>query len=185
MKKKKNLNSIIRAYKTKNLLISLLHLLGVLIIAFIFDKLIEFSIFMVTYTFIRAEFTKAIHGSDFTDSAYKSIVYCRIITTIVQLISIIFLVKIDISKYFNIGLAFTLGIINFFAKDYLEYRVKKCKFYRGMLAEDIPEDLNGIEYEIIYKYYVKRCKIDKIAYDLCYSSDNIKKIKAKIIKRYS
>lgn len=185
MKKKKNLNSIIRAYKTKNLLLSLLHLLLVFIVAFISDKLLEFLVFMVTYTFIRDEFTKAIHGTDFTDSAHKGIVYCRIITTIVQLVSIIFLVKVDISKYINILLAGVLGIINFLCKDYLEHKVKKIKFYKGMLAEDIPDDLVGIEYEIIYQYYAKRYKLDKIGYNLNYSSDNIYKIKAKILKRYS
>lgn len=185
MKKKKNLNSIIRAYRIKNLLLSLLHLLGVLIVAFISDKLFEFLIFMITYTFIRDEFEKAIHGSDFTTSAHKGIVYCRIITTIVQLLSIIFLVRFDISKYINIGLAGLLGIINFLAKDYLEHKVKKIKFYKGMLAEDIPVELVGIEYEVIYQYYVKRYKLDKIAYNLNYSADNIYKIKAKVIKRYS
>lgn len=185
MKKKKNLNSIIKAYKRKNLLISLLHLLCVLIVAFIFDKLIEFLIFMFTYTIIRSEFTKAVHGSDFTNSAHKGIVYCRIITTCVQLISIIFLIKVDISKYINILLAVLLGVINFFAKDYLEHKVKKIKFYKGMSAEDIPKELVGIEYEIIYQYYVKRYKLDKIAYYLQYSYDNVYKIKAKVIKRYS
>ena len=183
MKKKKNLNNIIKAYQRKNLLFSLLHLLLVLIVAFISDKLLEFLVFMVTYTIIRSEFTKAIHGSDFTESAHK--VYCRIITTIVQLLSIIFLVKIDTSKYINLGLAFILGVINFLAKDYLEHKVKKCKFYKGMLAEDIPKELVGIEYEVIYQYYVLRYKLDKIAYNLNYSADNIYKIKAKIIKRYS
>ena len=185
MKKNNNLNNIIRAYKVKNLLLSLLHLTFVLIIAFISDKLIEFLIFMLTYTFIRDEFTKAVHGSDFTDSAHKGIVLCRIITTCVQLVSLIFLIKVDISKYFNILLAVCLGIVNFIVKDYLEYKVKKCKFYKGMSAEDIPVELVGIEYEIIYQYYVKRYKLDKIAYNLCYSVDNIKKIKAKILKRYS
>lgn len=185
MKKKKNLNSIIRAYRIKNLLLSLLHLLVVLIVAFISDKLIEFLIFMLTYTFIRDEFEKAVHGSDFTDSAHKSIVLCRIITTIVQLISIIFLIKVDISKYINILTGVILGIINFLAKDYLEHKVKKIKFYKGMLATDIPVELCGIEYEIIYQYYVMRYKLDKIGYNLNYSSDNIYKIKAKILKRYS
>lgn len=185
MKKKKNLNSIIRANKTKNLMLSLLHLLGVLIVAFISDKLLEFLVFMITYTFIRDEFTKAVHGSDFTDSAHKGIVYCRIITTIVQLISIIFLVKVDISKYINILFGVILGIINFLVKDYLEHKVKKIKFYKGMLAEDIPVELVGIEYEVIYQYYVKRLKLDTIAYNLNYSYDNINKIKAKIIRRYS
>ena len=185
MKKKKNLNSIIRAYKTKNLVISLLHLLCVLIIAFISDKLIEFITFMITYSIIRDEFTKAVHGSDFTKSAHKGIVYCRIITTIVQLVSIIFLVKVDISKYINILLAGFLGVVNFLTKDYLEHKIKKCKFYKGMSIDDIPKDLTGIEYEVIYQYYVKRLKLDKIAYNLNYGYDNINKIKAKIIRRYS
>ena len=185
MKKKKNLNSIIRAYKVKNLLLSLLHLTFVLIIAFISNKLAEFLIFMLTYTFIRDEFEKAIHGSDFTNSPSKAIKLCRLITTIVQLVSLIFLISFNISKYINILFAVCLGVVNFIAKDYLEYKVKKCKFYKGMLAEDIPDDLVGIEYEIIKQYYVNRYKLDKIAYNLNYSKDNINKIKAKILKRYS
>ena len=185
MKKKKNLNSIIRAYKTKNLIISLLYLLCVLVIAFISDKLIEFITFMFTYTLIRDEFAKAIHGSDFTESAHKGIIYCRIITTIVQLVSIIFLVKVDVSKYINILFAVGLGVINFLAKDYLEHKIRKIRFYKGMSVDDIPKELSGIEYHIIYQYYVKRFKIQKIAFNLNYSYDNIYKIKAKVVKRYS
>ena len=111
MKKKKNLNSIIRTYRIKNLLFSLAHLLVVLIVAFISDKLIEFLTFMLAYSFIRNEFTKAVHGSDFTTSAHKGIVYCRIITTIVQLVSIAILVKVDISKYINIENIFVWFIV--------------------------------------------------------------------------
>ena len=66
-------------------------------------------------------------------------------------------------------------------KNVIEYKVKKTKFYKGMLAENIPKDLVGIEYEIIYQYYVLRYKLDKIGYNLNYSSDNIYKIKAKIL----
>lgn len=183
--KQKSLNRIILENKIKNTTYDLICLLVVIIVAFIFDKLIEFLIFMLTYSLIRNEFTKAVHGSDFTTSAHKGIVYCRIITTVVQLISIIFLVKVDISKYINILIGVLLGIINFFAKDYLEHKVKKIKFYKGMLAENIPKELVGIEYEIIYQYYVKRYKIDKIAYNLNYSTYNIKKLKAKILKRYT
>lgn len=185
MKKKKNLNRIILENRIKNIIISLLHLLFVLVVAYISDKLIEFLTFMLTYSIIRNEFTKAVHGSDFTKSAHKGIVLCRIITTIVQLISIIFLVKVDISKYINIGLAGLLGIINFFTKDYLEHTIKKAKFYKGMSAEDIPKELVGIEYEVIYQYYVMRYKLDKIAINLCYSYDYIHHLKANIIKRYS
>ena len=184
-KNNKSLNSIIIKHRIKNTIYDLFCLLVVLIVAFISNKLIEFLTFLLSYTLIRNEFIKAIHGSDLVKSAHKGIILCRIITTIVQLISLIFLVKVDISKYANIGLAITLGVINFLAKDYLEHKVKKIKFYKGMSAEDMPKDLVGIEYKIIYLYYVKRYKLDKIAYDLQYSYDNVYKIKAKIVKRYS
>lgn len=54
-----------------------------------------------------------------------------------------------------------------------------------MKVEDLPNDLVGIEYEIIYQYYVKRYKLGKIAMNLNYSIDNINKIKKKVILRYS
>lgn len=179
------MNKAIFKFRFKNTLISLLYLLVVFIFAFINNKLYECFTFILTYTIIRCEFTKAIHGSDFTKSAYKGIVYCRIITFVIQIISIIFIINIEISKYINLILAFVLGIINFLGKDYLEYKLNKVIFYKGMKAEDLPKDLKGIEYDIIYQYYVKRYKLDKIAINLGYSVDNIKKIKSKIIKRYS
>lgn len=119
-KKKKNLNSIILENHIKNILISIILLTFVIIIAIIFDKLLEFITFFVTYTLIKNEFTKAVHGSDFTTSGKKAIIYCIIITTSIQIISLIFLIKIDFSKYANILLAFVLGVINYYAKDYLE-----------------------------------------------------------------
>ena len=116
MKKKNTLNRIIKKYRIKNTIYDLLFLLFVLLVAFINDKLLEFITFLLTYSIIRNEFTKAIHGNDFTKSASKGIIYCRYITTIIQLISIMFLIKIDITKYFNILLAVCLGIINFLLK---------------------------------------------------------------------
>ena len=54
-----------------------------------------------------------------------------------------------------------------------------------MTEDDIPKDLVGIEKEIVLQYYIKRYKLDKIAFNVGYSVDNVKKLKAKIIKRYS
>lgn len=179
------MNKAIFKFRFKNTAISLLYLFVVFIFAFINNKLYEGFTFILTYTIIRCEFTKAIHGSDFTKSAYKGIVYCRIITFVIQIISIIFIINIEISKYINLILAFVLGIINFLGKDYLEYKLNKVVFYKGMKVEDLPKDLKGIEYDIMFQYYIKRYKLDKIAINLDYSVDNIKKIKSKIIKRYS
>lgn len=180
-----NLNKKIFKSKFKNLLKDLLFYLIIFVLSWIYDKWLVMLSFICTYTIIRSEFLKAVHGSDFTDSPSKAIKYCRIITFIVQVLSIIFMINIDISKYVNILLAFILGVINFFTKDYLEYALRKIVFFKGMKVDDIPKELKGIEYEIIYQYYVKRYKIDKIAINLNYSVDHIKRLKRMIIKRYS
>lgn len=181
--KKKKINRALFKIRLKNTILDIIYLLIVFIFAIILDKWFEMLIFVVSYTLIRTEFIKAIHGSDFTESASKGIIYCRYITFIVEIISLLFIGKLNLSKYINIILSIILGIVNFFAKDYLEYKIKKMVFYKGM--KEIPKELQGIEYEIIYQYYIKRYKLDKIAMNVGYSVDNVKKIKAKILKRYS
>ena len=154
--------------------------------AYLFNKWFEMCSYIVTYTIIRSEFSKAVHGKDFTESYSKGIKYCRYITFSIQLISLIFIISVDLSKYINLILAFVLGIINLFAKDYLEFYFKsKVVFYKGMAENEIPDDLKGIERDIMVYYYVKLYKLDKIALCVGYSVDNIKKIKAKIKQRYS
>ena len=180
-----NLNSIIWKHRIKNLLLDFSAYLVIFILAYIFDKWLEMLIFITSYTFIRLEFTKMIHGKDFTNSYAKGIVYCRIITLVVQVVSLFFLIKLNISKYANILLAVLLGVINFFAKDYLEYKVKKTIFFKGMSKEQLPIDLKGVEYDIMYQYYVKRNKLEYIAQKVSYSISNVKQIKANILKRYS
>lgn len=171
--------------QTKNILLDIAELIVIFLFAYIFNKWIEMIVYVMTFSIIRSEFTKAVHGTDFTKSACKGIKYCRYITFSIQVISLIFIITIDKSKYINLILAFILGIINFFAKDYLQYALNKRVFYRGMKENELPKDLNNIEYEIMFKYYVKREKLDKIALDLNYSPENISKKKAKIKERYS
>lgn len=183
--KTKSLKRAIIESKIKSTLYMLLHLGIVFLFAYICDKWFECFVYILSYTIIRCEFVKAVHGSDFTASSHKGIKYCRYITLVVQIISIIFIINISLSRYINLFLSFVLGVINFFAKDYLQYKLCKAVFFKGMEYKDLPSDLVGIEYKIIEQYYIKRYKLDKIAINLGYSVDNVKKIKHKIIKRYS
>jgi hypothetical protein len=180
------MNNVILKFRIKQILLDLIFYTTIFILAYLFDKWFEMCSYIVAYTIIRSEFSKAVHGKDFTESYSKGIKYCRYITFSIQLISLIFIISVDLSKYINLILAFILGIINFFAKDYLEFYVtNKIVFYKGMTEDDIPKDLVGIEKEIVLQYYIKRYKLDKIAFNVGYSVDNVKKLKAKIIKRYS
>ena len=180
----KSLNRIIFETRLKNVILDLAFYLIVFIFAWLFGKWLEITCYVVTYTVIRGEFTKAVHGKDFTDTHFKGIKYCRYITLGVQIVSVIFLISISLSKYINILLAVVLGVINYFAKDYIETRLRKVVFYKGMAPEELPKDLCGTQYQIMYQYYVEQYKLDKIAYNTNYSVDNVKKIKSKIIKKY-
>lgn len=180
-----NLKKIILKNNIKNLIYDFSAYLIIFILAIIFNKWLEMLMYIVTYSVIRFEFIKMVHGKDFTNSYSKGIIYCRIITFVVQAISLIFLIKINISRYGNIILALALGIINFFAKDYLEYKIKKIVFFKGMTKEQLPNDLKGIEYEIMYQYYVKRNKLEYIAQKVGYCLSNVKTLKRNILKRYS
>lgn len=44
-------------------------------------------------------------------------------------------------------------------------------------------NINEMEFNILNDYYVKKHKLDKIAITYSYSIDNIKKIKAKALKK--
>lgn len=180
-----NLNKIIWKHRIKHILLDFSAYLIIFVLAILFDKWLEMLMYIVTYSIIRFEFVKMVHGKDFTNSYSKGIVYCRIITFVVQAISLIFLIKINISRYGNMLLALALGLINFFAKDYLEYKVKKTIFFKGMSKEQIPTDLKGIEYNIMYLYYVERQKLEYIAQKVGYCLSNVKTKKREILKRYS
>ena len=62
---------------------------------------------------------------------------------------------------------------------------KNSVFFKGMTKDELPKNLRGIDYQIMYQYYVKRDKLDKIAINLGYSTSNVKCLKSHIIKRYS
>ena len=70
--------------QTKNILLDIAELIVIFLFAYIFNKWIEMIVYVMTFSIIRSEFTKAVHGIDFTKSACKGIKYCRYITFFIQ-----------------------------------------------------------------------------------------------------
>ena len=170
----KSLTRIIREEKIKNATYDIIFLLVVFIVAYLFNKWYEAFIYIFSYTFIRLEFTKAIHGKDFTEYYYKGIKYCRYITFVVQLISLIFIINVNISKYINLSLAFILGIINFFAKDYLEI-VMLNKHYEEKIKEFNSKPLEELSVEEM-KRLMPSIKYDRleIVYNFIHKSKGLR-----------
>lgn len=178
------MKKMIIKYKIRNIVLDVIYYSIVLVSAWLFNKWLEMICYVLAYTLIRSEFIKQVHGSDFAKA--NAVSWCRNITLLVQMLSIGIIITIDISKYINLVIALLLGFSNFYVKDYFEvFIVNKTTFYKGMEEIDMPEDLVGIEREIMEQYYIKRYKLDKIAFNVNYSVDNVKKLKAKIIKKYS
>lgn len=151
----------------------------------IFGVLLEMSLFIIYFYFIKELFSKQFHADTIVKSPSKAVALCFTITFLTQFTFIFILVRFELSFYTNIYLGIGLGLFSYMLQDYLESKFQKIVFFKGMKVEDLPNDLVGIEYEVMKRYYVDRYQIKEIASDLGYGIDNIKKIKAKIIKRYS
>ena len=151
----------------------------------IFGVLLEMSLFILYFYFIKELFSKQFHADTIVKSPSKAVALCFTITFLTQFTFIFILVHFELSFYTNIYLGIGQGLFSYMLQDYLESKFKKLVFFKGMKVEDLPNDLVGIEYEVMKRYYVDRYQIKEIASDLGYGIDNIKKIKAKIIKRYS
>lgn len=151
----------------------------------IFGVLLEMSLFIIYFYSIKVLFSKQFHADTIVKSPSKAVALCFTITFLTQFTFIFILVHFELSFYTNIYLGIGLGLFSYILQDYLESKFQKIVFFKGMKVEDLPNDLVGIEYEVMKRYYVDRYQIKEIASDLGYGIDNIKKIKAKIIKRYS
>lgn len=164
---KKSLNSVILKHKITDVLYDILAYSVVIILSYLLNKPFELFTYIISYTFIRNEFTKAVHGKDFTTSYVKGNIYCRIITMTVQLISIIFLINIEVSKYINVLLSITLGISNFFVKDYLEYHLVKTNLWlindEILDALCIKHNLSNLAKTRLRMRYIEKKKIKEIA----------------------
>lgn len=104
----------------KEILIYVLLTTIVLIVAYLFDVLLEMSLFIIYYYFIKGLFIKQFHADTITNSPRKAVALCFTITFITQLIFIFLLVKFNLSFYFNIYLGILLGLFSYVLQDYLE-----------------------------------------------------------------
>lgn len=151
-------------------------LLSILLFAFLNDKLLEIITTIIFFFIFRKRFEKQYHA--------KSLIHCSIISIIVFIILTRIALRFSISILFIIILTFLTNLISFYVRDYLDKNIKTT-FYKGMNADELPNDLSGVEYDIMNLYYVKRKQLEYIAGAVNYSVDNVKKLKAKILKRYS
>lgn len=92
----------------------------VLCVAHIFDVLLEMSLFIIYYYFIKGLFVKQFHADTIAKSSTQAVNLCFTITFITQLIFVFILVKFDLSFYINLYLGIALGLLSYILEDWLE-----------------------------------------------------------------
>lgn len=148
-----------------------------LLVGILCNRWLEITISVFAFHILREKDSKTFHA----ETSIKCFITSIISFSIVMSLEF----PLDVSIFASILLAYWLSTVMYFIQDYLDLHMKfkPQTFYKGMTT--LPEGLQGVEYDIMYQYYVKRKSLDKIAMNLGYSVDGIKKIKAKILKRYS
>lgn len=145
-------------------------------IAILCDRLIEFATCIPLFFYYTKKYSKQYHC--------KTLLKCALTT--IAVFSIICIIIPSKNEFIFVSIIFTylLTTLSFYVRDYLDKNIKTT-FYKGMTSDELPSDLKGIDYDIMNLYYVKRKQLEYIAGAVNYSVDNVKKLKAKILKRYS
>ena len=103
----------------------------VLCVAYIFDVLLEMSLFIIYYYFIKGFFTKQFHADTIAKTATQALRLCFTITFITQLIFIFILIKFELSFYLNIYLGVALGMFSYILEDWLEKKIVKTSILKN------------------------------------------------------
>lgn len=103
----------------------------VLCVAYVFDVLLEMSLFIIYYYFIKGFFTKQFHADTIAKTATQALRLCFTITFITQLIFIFILIKFELSFYLNIYLGIVLGMFSYILEDWLEKKIVKTSILKN------------------------------------------------------
>ena len=141
----------------------------------------QFVIVFLSFCVMRAVFGKSYHCN--------SIITCTSLSCAVFVCATRLSLPPYVSTLCNVLIgclvAYTMYVMYYFMK---YTNSQGITLSRGMSKEALNEmcstlNLNEIETKIMFKYYVERKSLQYIANNVGYSIDNVKKIKAKIIKR--
>lgn len=171
-------------------LLYIIHLIILCSISFVFDKLIQMITFLILFNIVHDSFKYRFHSDSIIDDPIKAIRVCKIITIVIEIIYLVICLKLDKSIYSNLAIIFGICLSNCLL-EFTIISVCKCKLNpirKGINRETLiklckEKDFNDFETNIMIDYYCNNYKIDKIAIKYQYSSDNIKKIKSKLLKR--
>lgn len=157
--------------------------LSLLIVGIVFNRWIEVTVSVAFFHIFRGNEEDTFHAS--TD------IKCFIVSMTSFVVIMRLQLPLYISYVVSIALALTLCMLMRFVFFIIRIlTVISLDITKGMNVSTLKEKclygkLTTIETDILVDYYCNRYKLDKIAMKYNYSTNNIKKIKAKALKRLS
>lgn len=151
----------------KEILIYTLLTTIVLIVAYLFDVLLEMSLFIIYYYLIKGLFTKQFHADTISKTASQAVFMCFTITFLTQLIFIFLLVSFNLSFYFNIYLGILLGLFSYVLQDYLEKTLINASILKDkakLLEACKNANLTNLATNRMILKYIDGLKVREIAY---------------------
>lgn len=148
---------------------------------FINNVILEYFIIIISFFFMRQCFGKSYHAD--------SVIKCTTLSIMTFVLSTRLSLPIYLTILCNIFIGCLVAYIMHIWYYYIKYTTNTgITICKGMSLENLLEiknqyNLNEMEFDILNDYYVKKHKLDKIAITYSYSVDNIKKIKAKALKK--
>lgn len=185
-----SLKNTIRFIEIREFVIWLLYNALLLTIAFLLERFLQMLVFLLLFNFFHNAFNYRFHSDDITQTSITAVKLCKIITIIIEILFLIFCKEIDISLYSNLFIMASICLGNCLIKFIIiqTFKYKERIIRKGINEQELiqmcdEKGLNELEKSIMVDYYCKGYKLDKIAIKNQYSVDNIKKIKAKLLKR--
>lgn len=141
----------------------------------------QFVVIFASFCIMRAVFGKSYHAN--------SIITCTTLSCVVFVIATRLSLPPYISTLCNVIIGLLVAYMMYVLYYFNKYTTSQgITISRGMSKEALDEilsnhNLNEIETKILTDYYVKRKSLQYIATSVGYSIDNVKKLKAKLLKR--
>lgn len=138
----------------------------VLVVAYLFNILLEMILFIVYYYFIKKLFKKQFHADTIAKTATLAVILCFTITFLTQLIFVFLLVSFKLSFYINILLGVALSTFSYILEDWLERTIVKQSLLKDetkLLQACKDANLTKIATDRLFLRYIKGYNIRAIA----------------------
>lgn len=150
----------------KGMLGYLAYCIVMLIISFLFDRLVQMLMFMLLFEFLQNTFFKRFHSDSIIENPLEAVKWCKIITVVIETIYLIYCKELDLSLYNNLLILFFIVFSNCLLQFTAEKLVinKICLTDKNLLTKLCEEaNLTSLATKRLIMKYIEKKTYQEIA----------------------